>query len=141
MLHIMHTVLERALDLKARSFSESHLQKVSFLIWPLQNHRSMTLMLIFLIFFVISQILHLIGYALQEQESAVYPNMMFHERATKKGILAALEELINSPRVSNTLFIYTNRIFSCSKEICMCIVFRWKLIVTSFYGQYGNINP
>lgn len=30
MLLIMHTVLKRAIDLKARSFSESHLQKVRF---------------------------------------------------------------------------------------------------------------
>lgn len=31
MLLIMQTVLKRAIDLKARSFSDSHLQKVSFL--------------------------------------------------------------------------------------------------------------
>lgn len=30
MLLIMHTVLKRAIDLKARSFSESHLQKVCY---------------------------------------------------------------------------------------------------------------
>lgn len=47
MLSIMQTVLERALDLKARSFSESHLQKVSS---TYKSNRNASTTSIFLVF-------------------------------------------------------------------------------------------
>ncbi|KAG4075561.1 hypothetical protein HA402_003386 [Bradysia odoriphaga] len=71
MLLIMQTVLKRALDLKARSFSDSHLQKV----------------------------LHLIGYAVQEQKTGFYPFFTFYDRASKWNILQLMEELVSSVRV------------------------------------------
>lgn len=43
--------------------------------------------------------LHLIGYAVQEQESGAYPFFTFYERAAKWDILPLMEELINSARV------------------------------------------
>ncbi|XP_046835052.1 E3 ubiquitin-protein ligase UBR2 [Vespa crabro] len=71
MLHIMQTVLERALTFVARSFSEPQVHKV----------------------------LHLIGYALQEQESGYYPFLVFTERAAKWKIYKLLEDLKSSPRI------------------------------------------
>ncbi|KYQ49453.1 E3 ubiquitin-protein ligase UBR2 [Trachymyrmex zeteki] len=71
MLHIMQTVLERALNFIARSFSEPQVHKV----------------------------LYLIGYALQEQESGCYPFLAFSERATKWKIYKLLENLTSSPRM------------------------------------------
>ncbi|XP_031834567.1 ubr1 ubiquitin ligase [Nomia melanderi] len=71
MLHIMKTVLERALNFMARSFSEPQVHKV----------------------------LHLIGYALQEQESGYYPFLIFTARAAKWNIFKLLEDLYNSPRI------------------------------------------
>ncbi|XP_012250571.1 E3 ubiquitin-protein ligase UBR2 [Athalia rosae] len=71
MLHLMHTVLERALNLRARSFSEPQVQKL----------------------------LHLIGYALQEEESGNYPFLLFTERSAKWDIYNLLEQLAKSPRV------------------------------------------
>ncbi|KAF5287904.1 hypothetical protein FQA39_LY04078 [Lamprigera yunnana] len=71
MLHIMQTVLERCLNLKARSFSEPQLHKV----------------------------LHLIGYALQEEQSKNYPFLLFAEKATKWNLPKYLEELISSARI------------------------------------------
>ncbi|KZC07599.1 E3 ubiquitin-protein ligase UBR2 [Dufourea novaeangliae] len=71
MLHIMKTVLERALNFMARSFSEPQVHKV----------------------------LHLIGYALQEQESGYYPFLAFPARAAKWNIFKLLEDLRNSPRI------------------------------------------
>lgn len=110
MLLIMQTVLKRAIDLKARSFSESHLQKVNLIIGSvlffsnnLDYQRKHTQKCSILnvnnnteSFF---QVLHLIGYAVQEQESGAYPFFTFHERATKWDILPLMEELINSARV------------------------------------------
>ncbi|KAB0798887.1 hypothetical protein PPYR_06767 [Photinus pyralis] len=71
MLHIMQTVLERCLNLKARSFSEPQLHKV----------------------------LHLIGYALQEEQSRNYPFLLFAEKAAKWDLPKFLEALISSPRI------------------------------------------
>lgn len=71
MLHIMQTVLERCVNLRARSFSESQLHKI----------------------------LHLIGYALQEEQSKRYPILMFTERASKLNLLPLMETLATSPRV------------------------------------------
>jgi len=71
MLHIMQTVLERALNFIARSFSEPQVHKV----------------------------LYLIGYALQEQESGYYPFLAFPERAAKWKIYKLLENLTSSPRM------------------------------------------
>lgn len=71
MLSIMQIVISRTLDLKARSFSEPQVHKI----------------------------LHLIGYALQEQESGYYPFLAFTERATKWDIYKLLESLYNSPRI------------------------------------------
>ncbi|XP_050308066.1 E3 ubiquitin-protein ligase UBR2 isoform X2 [Anthonomus grandis grandis] len=72
MMLVMQTVLERCHNLRARSFSESQLHKV----------------------------LHLIGYALQEEESGNYPFFKFVENASKFRIFELLEELLRScPRV------------------------------------------
>ncbi|KAJ8971803.1 hypothetical protein NQ317_010778, partial [Molorchus minor] len=71
MLHIMQTVLERSLNPRARSCSESQLHKV----------------------------LHLIGYALLEEESKNYPFFRFIENSSKFKILPLMEELLNSFRV------------------------------------------
>lgn len=73
MLVIMHTVLKRSLDLKAITFSESHVQRV----------------------------LHLIGYAIQEEESGHYPFLKFIERSNKMNLLPMLEELVNNARVES----------------------------------------
>lgn len=71
MLHIMKIVLERSLNLRSRSFSEAQLHKV----------------------------LHLIGYALQEQEQQYYVFMNFTTRAEKWNLEYYLEELYSSQRV------------------------------------------
>lgn len=72
MMHIMQLVLERALNLRARSFSEPQVHKV----------------------------LHLIGYALQEQESGNYSQILdFTTKATKWKIFKLLEDLTTSPRI------------------------------------------
>ncbi|KAK4886967.1 hypothetical protein RN001_003238 [Aquatica leii] len=71
MLHIMQTVLERCLNLKARSFSEPQLHKI----------------------------LHLIGYALLEEQSRNYPFLLFAEKANKCNLPKYLEELISSARI------------------------------------------
>lgn len=73
MLHIMQTVLERCVNLRARSFSELQLHKV----------------------------LHLIGYALQEEESNNYPFFKFIENSSKFKLFSYIEELITSPRVES----------------------------------------
>lgn len=71
MFYIMQTVLKRCINLRARSFSEHQLQKV----------------------------LHLIGYALQEEESKEYPYLMFAEKSLRWSIEKLLEELLPSARV------------------------------------------
>ncbi|XP_015515354.1 E3 ubiquitin-protein ligase UBR2 [Neodiprion lecontei] len=71
MLHLMQTVLERALNLRARSYSEPQVQRL----------------------------LHLIGYALQEEESGYYAFFRFTERSTKWEIYKLLEQLSHSPRL------------------------------------------
>lgn len=71
MLHIMQTVLKRAQNFVARSFSEPQVHKI----------------------------LHLIGYALQEQESGYYPFLAFPDRAAKWNIYKLLEDLSSSPRI------------------------------------------
>lgn len=115
MLLIMHTVLKRAIDLKARSFSESHLQKVRH-IFEMNGFSFILLSIYNDIFNFEFQVLHLIGYAVQEQESGAYEFFTFHERATKWDILPLMEELISSPRV-----IYFN-----IQEIC--IVFNTNIL-------------
>ncbi|XP_060531062.1 E3 ubiquitin-protein ligase UBR2 [Cylas formicarius] len=71
MLHVMRTVFERCLNLRARSFSEPQLHKV----------------------------LHLIGYALLEEQSGNYPFFRFVENASKFGIFTLMEEIVKSPRI------------------------------------------
>lgn len=71
MLHIMQIILERCRDLRARSFSELQLHKI----------------------------LHLIAYALHEEQSKHYPFFLFTEKAKKFKILNLLEEIVNCPRV------------------------------------------
>ncbi|PSN37650.1 E3 ubiquitin-protein ligase UBR2 [Blattella germanica] len=71
MLHIMQVVLERSINLRARSFSEAQLHKV----------------------------LHLIGYALQEEEKQYCQFLLFTERAEKWGLERLIEELCSSVRV------------------------------------------
>ncbi|KAK6637539.1 hypothetical protein RUM44_007961 [Polyplax serrata] len=71
MFYIIQTVLKRCINLRARSFSEHQLQKV----------------------------LHLIGYALQEEESKTYPYLCFAEKSVKWSIEKLLEELLPSARV------------------------------------------
>ncbi|XP_063240177.1 E3 ubiquitin-protein ligase UBR2 [Bacillus rossius redtenbacheri] len=71
MLHVMKIVLERSVNLRARSFSEAQLHKV----------------------------LHLIGFALHEEEKQHCQFMRFTERAEKWGIEKLIEELVSSARV------------------------------------------
>lgn len=85
MLLVMQTVLKRSLDLKARHFAESHLQKV----------------------------LHLIGYALHEEASGEYPFFTFVQRAHELDLLPMLQELVDSARVEvhRDLLVWTVRKF------------------------------
>uniref|UniRef100_A0A2M4A3M0 E3 ubiquitin-protein ligase n=2 Tax=Anopheles triannulatus TaxID=58253 RepID=A0A2M4A3M0_9DIPT len=73
MLEIINVVLTRAQDLKSITFSEGHLQRI----------------------------LHLIGHAIQEEESGYYPYLKFGERCRKINLLGKLEELVRSPRVES----------------------------------------
>ncbi|KAJ2945313.1 hypothetical protein O0L34_g9400 [Tuta absoluta] len=70
-LHVIRTVLERALDLRARSFSETQVHKA----------------------------LHLIGYALRDEESGHYEFLAFSGRAARCGLMTILQKLANSARV------------------------------------------
>lgn len=54
--------------------------------------------------FPFSQILHLIGYAIQEEDSGNYEFLMFLERSTKWNLLSLMEELLSSPRVNKLIF-------------------------------------
>lgn len=69
--HVLKTVLERALDLRARSFSETQVHKA----------------------------LHLIGYALRDEESGHYEFVQFAEGAARTGLAALLQQLAASPRL------------------------------------------
>ncbi|KAL1110193.1 hypothetical protein AAG570_008270 [Ranatra chinensis] len=71
MLHIMKIILERSLNLRACSFSHAQLQKV----------------------------LHLIGYALQEEEQQSSQFITFTDRAKKWNIEPLLDSLCGSARV------------------------------------------
>ncbi|XP_025197910.1 E3 ubiquitin-protein ligase UBR2 [Melanaphis sacchari] len=71
MFYIMRLILDRTVNLRSRSFSESQLHKV----------------------------LHLIGYALHEEENQKSPSFTFTERSESYGIEVALDELRRSPRV------------------------------------------
>ncbi|KFB52247.1 ubiquitin ligase E3 alpha [Anopheles sinensis] len=73
MLEIIRVILTRALDLQSTSFSEGQLQRV----------------------------LHLIGYAIQEEKSGYYPYLKFIERSQTIGLLALLDELTRSQRVES----------------------------------------
>lgn len=86
MLLIMETVLKRSLDLRARHWTESHLHKV----------------------------VHLIGYALQEEETGDYEFYGFVEAAGRRGLLAMLEELQQSARVEmhRDLLVWTVRLWA-----------------------------
>ncbi|XP_023176717.1 E3 ubiquitin-protein ligase UBR1 isoform X3 [Drosophila hydei] len=68
---IITVVIVRALDPRSRSFTESHLQKV----------------------------LHLIGFAIQEEISGYYPFLSFYERSQKHDLLEKLEKLARCPRL------------------------------------------
>ncbi|XP_049878281.1 E3 ubiquitin-protein ligase UBR1 isoform X3 [Pectinophora gossypiella] len=70
-LHVIRIVLERALDLRARSFSETQVHKA----------------------------LHLIGYALRDEESGHYEFLAFSSRAARCGLLAQLQKIAASVRV------------------------------------------
>ncbi|CAG5053999.1 unnamed protein product [Parnassius apollo] len=70
-LHVLRCVLERALDLRARSFSETQVHKA----------------------------LHLIGYAIRDEESGHYEFLAFAESAQRSGLLALLQKLTTCPRV------------------------------------------
>lgn len=80
-LHVIKIVLERSADLRARSHSEG------------QVHR----------------VLHLIGYALLEEQRGDCPFFRFTERADRCGIEQLLESLSTSPRVEahKDLFAWT----------------------------------
>ncbi|XP_011198244.2 E3 ubiquitin-protein ligase UBR1 isoform X2 [Bactrocera dorsalis] len=71
MMTILTTVLDRAIDLTSNSFAENHLQEVLFLI----------------------------GYGLQEEQSGYYPFLSFYEQSQKYNMLSKLEELSRSSRV------------------------------------------
>lgn len=71
MFYLIRLILDRSVNLRSRSFSESQLHKV----------------------------LHLIGYALHEEENRQSPSFKFTERAEPYGIVNALDELRRSPRI------------------------------------------
>lgn len=71
MFYIIKLILERTVNLRSRSFSESQLHKV----------------------------LHLIGYALHEEEKQQSSSFKFTERSESYGLEAALDDLRRSPRV------------------------------------------
>ncbi|XP_067640703.1 E3 ubiquitin-protein ligase UBR1 [Eurosta solidaginis] len=71
MMTIITTVLDRAIDLNSKSFAENHLQEVLFLI----------------------------GYGLQEEQTGNYPFLSFYERSQKYNMLSKLEDLSHSARV------------------------------------------
>lgn len=71
MFYIMRLILDRTVNLRSRSFSESQLHKV----------------------------LHLIGYALHEEEKQQSPSFSFTERSESYGIEVALEGLKRCARV------------------------------------------
>lgn len=71
MFYIIKLILERTVNLRSRSFSESQLHKI----------------------------LHLIGYALHEEEKQQSTSFTFTERSESYGIEAALDDLRRSPRV------------------------------------------
>ncbi|XP_053659304.1 E3 ubiquitin-protein ligase UBR1 [Anopheles marshallii] len=73
MLKIINVILNRALDLTSPTFTEGQLQRV----------------------------LHLIGYAIQEEKSGNYPYLQFYERSQTIKLLPLLEELAKSPRVES----------------------------------------
>ncbi|XP_048481465.1 E3 ubiquitin-protein ligase UBR1 [Plutella xylostella] len=68
---VLKTVLERALDLRAACFAETHVHKA----------------------------LHLMGYALRDEESGHYSFVSFAETAARAGLLPLLQQLASSPRV------------------------------------------
>ncbi|XP_017056178.1 E3 ubiquitin-protein ligase UBR1 isoform X2 [Drosophila ficusphila] len=70
-LSICTLIMERALDTRSRSFTESHLQKI----------------------------LHLLGFAIQEELSDHYPFLSFYERSQQYGILEKLDELARCSRL------------------------------------------
>ncbi|XP_037303445.1 E3 ubiquitin-protein ligase UBR1 isoform X2 [Manduca sexta] len=70
-LHVLRTVLQRARDLRARSFSETQVHKA----------------------------LHLMGYAVRDEESGHYEFLAFAESAARAGLVTLLQQLIASPRV------------------------------------------
>ncbi|CAB3225335.1 unnamed protein product [Arctia plantaginis] len=69
--HVLRVVLSRALDLRARSFSETQVHKA----------------------------LHLMGYALRDEESGHYEFLAFAESAARGGLMGLLQKLTTSPRV------------------------------------------
>ncbi|XP_050524886.1 E3 ubiquitin-protein ligase UBR2 [Daktulosphaira vitifoliae] len=71
MFYIMKLILDRTVNLRSRSFSESQLHKV----------------------------LHLIGYALHEEEKQSNSSFNFTERSELYGLEGALDDLRKSPRV------------------------------------------
>ncbi|XP_037871161.1 E3 ubiquitin-protein ligase UBR1 isoform X2 [Bombyx mori] len=70
-LLVLRTVLLRALDLRARAFSETQVHKA----------------------------LHLMGYAIRDEESGHYEFLAFAESANRCGLVALLQKLVASPRV------------------------------------------
>lgn len=70
-LHVLGVVLGRALNLRARSFSETQVHKA----------------------------LHLMGYALRDEESGHYEFLAFAESAERAGLVSLLQKLATSPRV------------------------------------------
>lgn len=101
MLLIMKTVLTRALDLKAITFSESHVQRV----------------------------LHLIGYAVQEEESGHYPFLKFIERSNKVNLLPLIEELANNPRVES------------QRDLLSWVIQKYKAVLLKFQDERMNESP
>ncbi|XP_068622953.1 E3 ubiquitin-protein ligase UBR1 [Battus philenor] len=70
-MHVLRCVLERALDLRARAFSETQVHKA----------------------------LHLIGYAVRDEESGHYEFLAFAESAQRSGLLTLLQRLCTCARV------------------------------------------
>ncbi|KAH8250617.1 hypothetical protein KR038_002648 [Drosophila bunnanda] len=104
-LSICTLIMDRALDAHSRSFTESHLQKI----------------------------LHLLGFAIQEELSEHYPFLSFYERSQKYGILEKLDELARCPRVSRAsayvtklLILHSCRQLEAHRDFVLWTIKRYK---------------
>ncbi|XP_016970698.1 E3 ubiquitin-protein ligase UBR1 isoform X2 [Drosophila rhopaloa] len=100
-LNICTLIMDRALDARSRSFTESHLQKI----------------------------LHLLGFAIQEELSENYPFLSFYERSQQYGILEKLDELARCPRLE------------AHRDFVLWTIKRYKELQTKQAPSEGEAGP